>query len=120
MEEAIASASLADNSNKQKKDWEVEFDRKFAYEPRNLMQVYNPANENQLKKDIKQFISSIIDETKKQAQSEMREDLIKVINKKKKEYRGKLTDNEISRFSPQADVYCEALDDILKTLNKSK
>ena len=53
----------------------------------------------------------------KKAQEEDRKGIIELIEKMKKDYRGKLTDNEISRFSPQADVYCEALDDLISHLN---
>lgn len=107
------------NSYKQKKDWREKFDENF---PPPKLEGYTTATEAMiLEKEkvvheaVKQFISSLIYETEKQAQSDMREDLIKWAEDRK------LEDIE-ERMETVLDLqsYDQCLDDLISYLNKSK
>lgn len=60
------------NSYKQKKGWEIEFDEKFGevcyMDEKNGFEVYADS-------DLKDFIRKIIDETERQAQTEMKQQI---------------------------------------------
>ena len=91
--------------NKQKK-WERKLEKLVEYDDKLGVYMKEPSLD-----ELKQFISSLIDETEKQAQSEMREELIKWAKKK----------NRYCGCNKRCDCgeHNQVLDDLISYLNKT-